>query len=64
MDRAVEILTSANRPAILLGKGAAYAQVDDKIKTLIETYKIPYLSMSMAKGLMPDDGPYSALSCR
>lgn len=64
VDRAVEILTSAKRPAILLGKGAAYAQVDDKIKTLIETYKIPYLSMSMAKGLMPDDGELSALSCR
>ncbi|MDE6695725.1 MAG: oxalyl-CoA decarboxylase, partial [Muribaculaceae bacterium] len=64
VDRAVEILTSAKRPAILLGKGAAYAQVDDKIKELIETYKIPYLAMSMAKGLMPDNGEYSALSCR
>lgn len=64
VDRAVETLLAAKRPAILLGKGAAYAQVDDKIKTLIETYKIPYLSMSMAKGLMPDAGPYSALSCR
>lgn len=64
VDRAVEILTSAKRPAILLGKGAAYAQVDDKIKELIETYNIPYLAMSMAKGLMPDNGPLSALSCR
>ena len=62
VERAVEILTSAKRPAILLGKGAAYAQVDDKIRTLIETYKIPYLSMSMAKGLMPDAGPLSASS--
>ena len=49
VERAVEILTSAKRPAVLLGKGAAYAQVDDKIRTLIETYKIPYLSMSMAR---------------
>ncbi len=64
VDRAVEILTSAKKPAILLGKGAAYAQVDDKIKTLIEKYNIPYLPMSMAKGLMPDAGPLSALSCR
>lgn len=62
--RAVDIISKAKRPAVLLGKGAAYAQVDDKIKTLIETYKIPYLSMSMAKGLMPDKGEYSALSCR
>ena len=64
VDRAVETLLAAKRPAILLGKGAAYAQVDDKIKELIETYKIPYLPMSMAKGLMPDDGELSALSCR
>ncbi len=64
VERAVELLTTAKRPAILLGKGAAYAQVDDKIKRLIETYNIPYLPMSMAKGLMPDDGPLSALSCR
>ncbi|MDE5665450.1 MAG: hypothetical protein K2I31_05890, partial [Duncaniella sp.] len=56
VERAVEILTSAKRPAILLGKGAAYAQVDDKIKTIIEKYNIPYFPMSMAKGLMPDAG--------
>lgn len=64
VDRAVELISTAKRPAILLGKGAAYAQVDDKIKELVETYKIPYLAMSMAKGLMPDAGPLSALSCR
>ncbi len=64
VDRAVKLLASAKRPAILLGKGAAYAQIDDKIKTLIEKHNIPYLPMSMAKGLMPDAGPLSALSCR
>lgn len=64
VKRAVDLIASAKRPAILLGKGAAYAQVDDKIKELVETYNIPYLSMSMAKGLMPDKGPLSALSCR
>lgn len=62
--RAMELLAGAKKPVILLGKGAAYAQVDDKIKTLIEKYNIPYLPMSMAKGLMPDAGPLSALSCR
>lgn len=64
VERAVKLLTLAKRPAILLGKGAAYAQVDDKIKKLIKKYAIPYLPMSMAKGLMPDAGPLSALSCR
>lgn len=64
VDRAVQLLSTARRPAILLGKGAAYAQVDDKIKKLVETYRIPYLPMSMAKGLMPDTGELSAISCR
>ena len=64
VSRAAEYILAAKKPAILLGKGAAYARVDDKIKTLIETYNIPYLPMSMAKGLMPDAGPLSALSCR
>ncbi|MDE6536903.1 MAG: oxalyl-CoA decarboxylase [Muribaculaceae bacterium] len=64
VDRAVELLLSAKKPAILLGKGAAYAQAEDKIKELVDTYKIPYLSMSMAKGLLPDNGELSALSCR
>ncbi|MDE5827216.1 MAG: oxalyl-CoA decarboxylase, partial [Duncaniella sp.] len=64
VKRAADLLLNAKRPAILLGKGAAYAQVDDNIKELIETYNIPYLAMSMAKGLMPDNGPLSALSCR
>lgn len=64
VSRAVEMLLSAKRPAILLGKGAAYARIDDRIKELVETYRIPYLSMSMAKGLLPDNGELSALSCR
>lgn len=64
VNRAVELLASAKNPAILLGKGAAYAQVDDKIKALIEKTGIPYYPMSMAKGLMPDNGPLSAISCR
>lgn len=64
VKRAVEVLMGAKRPAILIGKGAAYARLEDKLKKLVETYNIPYLPMSMAKGLLPDNGGLSALSCR
>ncbi len=64
VKRAVEVLMGAKRPAILIGKGAAYARLEDKLKILVETYNIPYLPMSMAKGLLPDNGGLSALSCR
>ena len=64
VERAADILASAKRPAVLLGKGAAYAQMDDDIKALIENNGLPYLPMSMAKGLLPDNGPLSAISAR
>ncbi len=62
--RAAQTIASAKKPAILIGKGAAQAQAEDLIKQLSDTYKIPYLAMSMAKGVLPDNGDLSALSCR
>jgi oxalyl-CoA decarboxylase len=62
--RALDVLKSAKRPLILLGKGAAYAQADADIKALIEKSGIPYLPMSMAKGLLPDDHPQTASPAR
>jgi len=60
IERALELLASAQRPLIILGKGAAYAQADADIRSFIETTGIPYLPMSMAKGLLPDDHPQCA----
>ena len=54
VKRALEVLKSAKRPLIILGKGAAYAQADDAIKALVEKTGAPFLPMSMAKGLLPD----------
>jgi len=52
--RALDLLKGAKRPLIILGKGAAYAQVDDQIRALVEKSGAPFLPMSMAKGLLPD----------
>ncbi len=64
VDRAMDVLKSAKRPLIILGKGAAYAQADDEIRALVETSGIPFLPMSMAKGLLPDTHPQSAGAAR
>ena len=58
--RALDVLKSAGRPLIILGKGAAYAQADEEIRAFVEKSGIPYLPMSMAKGLLPDTHPQSA----
>ena len=62
--RALDVLKSAKKPLIILGKGAAYAQVDETIKDFVEKSGVPYLPMSMAKGLLPDDHPQSAGAAR
>ena len=64
VQRALDLLNSARRPLILLGKGAAYAQADADIRALVETSGIPYLPMSMAKGLLPDNHAQSASAAR
>jgi oxalyl-CoA decarboxylase len=64
VQRAVDLLKGAKKPLILLGKGAAYAQADEAIRALVEKTGIPYLPMSMAKGLLPDTHEQSAAAAR
>ena len=64
VDRALDVLARAQRPLIVLGKGAAYAQADGVIREFVEATGIPFLPMSMAKGLLPDSHPQSAAAAR
>jgi oxalyl-CoA decarboxylase len=64
VKRALELLKTAKRPLIILGKGAAYAQADEQIRALVEKSGIPFLPMSMAKGLLPDTHPQCAGAAR
>ena len=64
VDRALDLLARAQRPLIVLGKGAAYAQADGVIRKFVEATGIPFLPMSMAKGLLPDSHPQSAAAAR
>jgi oxalyl-CoA decarboxylase len=64
VKRALDLLRGAKKPLIILGKGAAYAQADADIKSLVEKTGIPYLPMSMAKGLLPDTHEQCASAAR
>src|SRR4051794_21430140 len=64
VKRALDLLKSAKRPLIILGKGAAYAQADEAIRQFVEKSGVPFLPMSMAKGLLPDTHPQSAGAAR
>jgi oxalyl-CoA decarboxylase len=64
VKRALDVLKSGKRPLIILGKGAAYAQADDEIRAFVEKAGVPFLPMSMAKGLLPDTHPQCAGAAR
>ena len=64
IDRAVELLKNANHPVMILGKGSAYARSENEVRELVDKTKIPFLPMSMAKGVVPDDSPSSVASAR
>jgi oxalyl-CoA decarboxylase len=64
VKRALDLLKSAKRPLIVLGKGAAYARADNDIRALVEKTGIPYLPMSMAKGILPDTHELAASAAR
>jgi oxalyl-CoA decarboxylase len=62
--RAIDLLATAQRPLAILGKGAAYARAENEIRSFIETTGMPFLPMSMAKGLLPDEHTQSAAAAR
>src|SRR5215208_2495493 len=64
VGRALDLLATAQRPLAILGKGAAYARAEAEIRAFVETTGVPFLPMSMAKGLLPDDHPQSAAAAR
>jgi len=64
VKRALDLFKGAKRPLIVLGKGAAYAQADEEIRALVENSGVPFLPMSMAKGLLPDTHPQCAGAAR
>ncbi len=61
---AISLLAKAERPLIILGKGAAYSQADEQLREFIESTQIPFLPMSMAKGILEDTHPLSAAAAR
>lgn len=64
INQVVSLLRNAERPLIVVGKGAAYAKAEDQLKKLVETTGIPFLPTPMGKGLLPDDHRLAASAAR
>ena len=59
VERAVDVLRGAERPLVIVGKGAAYANAEAEIRQFIDTTQIPFLPSPMGKGVVPDSHPLS-----
>ena len=55
VERAIEVLRTAERPLVIIGKGAAYSRAEQAIRDFIETTQIPFLSSPMGKGVVDDE---------
>ncbi|HLZ72072.1 MAG TPA: oxalyl-CoA decarboxylase [Dehalococcoidia bacterium] len=64
IEQALEILKSAERPLVVIGKGMAWSRAEAEVKEFIEKTQLPFLPAPMAKGLLPDDHPLSVASAR
>jgi 2-hydroxyacyl-CoA lyase 1 len=64
VERTLNVLESAERPLVLVGKGMAWSRAEDEVRTFIERTQIPFLRSPMGKGVMPDDHPLSVAAAR
>jgi 2-hydroxyacyl-CoA lyase 1 len=64
IERALDVLQSAQRPLALIGQGMATSQAEDEVRAFIEKTQIPFVRTPKAKGVLPDDHPLSAGAAR
>ena len=48
--KAVNVLKSAQRPLVIVGKGAAFAKAEIPVRKLIRDRNLPFLATPMGKG--------------
>ncbi len=64
VQQTLAALRTAERPLVVVGKGAAYARAEDEVRAFIEATQLPYLASPMGKGVLPDDHPLSVAPAR
>jgi thiamine pyrophosphate-dependent acetolactate synthase large subunit-like protein len=63
IERVADLLESAERPLILIGKGASWSEAGPALAKLADL-GIPYVCSPMARGTIPDDHPSFANAAR
>src|SRR3954462_11192476 len=64
IEKALDVLQSAERPLVLIGQGMAYSGATEEVRAFMERIQVPFVRTPKAKGVMPDDHPLSAGAAR
>lgn len=64
VSEAVALLANAQRPLVIIGKGAAYNHAEDQVRNFIHRSGLPFLPTPMGKGVVADDHPQCVASAR
>lgn len=59
IDRAIDVLNSAERPVIFAGSSAGATAIPSEVQRLVETMRIPFFSEDSGRALIPDSHEYS-----
>ena len=64
IDQAINVLRSAKRPLVIVGKGMAWSGAEEEVRAFIERTGVPFLASPMGKGVMDDSHPLSVGAAR
>src|ERR1043165_4843220 len=64
IERALDVLQTAERPLALIGQGMGYSGATEEVRKFMERAQIPFVRTPKGKGIMPDDHPLSAGAAR
>jgi len=64
VEKALNVLESAEKPLVIVGKGMAWSRAEDEVRAFVERTQLPFLASPMGKGVMDDTHPLSVGAAR
>ena len=64
IEGALDMLESAEKPLVVVGKGMGWSRAEDEVRAFIERTQLPFLASPMGKGILPDDDKLSVGAAR
>ncbi|MDA1002773.1 MAG: thiamine pyrophosphate-binding protein [Chloroflexi bacterium] len=64
IEQAVQAIEAAERPLLIIGKGAAWSDAGAEASALVDALQVPFVPSPMGKGVVPDDHPLAFAGAR